>query len=294
MGLQEVRVEFQTLVVVLRRLVKASHVLQAFPHVAQRAGLGSVHFKDSLHLQGVPVFLHGRERFRLFAVRRRKSPFNGDGKVVRVDSFSQLSKALVALPKLYQAAKLYGWRPVAAEVKVCRFDASFFVVAKGQLVQRSFVARVGVQGVVQDADGLFPLAKVLVLQRDIDVDITLEFSVCEGEHGVEMLERELVLVHLAVDVGEGEVDFLVVGFKRQQVLEPGDCLNVLASACQNLGFSNRRDASGYNPMAWWCTCWAFRTEPFSRKCSINHSNSSWSKNLDSPAFIMASKALTNA
>ena len=42
---------------------------------------------------------------------------------------------------------------------------------------------------------------------------------------------------MAVDVGECEVYFLVVGFKRQQVLEPGDRLNVLACAGQNLGFS---------------------------------------------------------
>ena len=45
-----------------------------------------------------------------------------------------------------------------------------------------------------------------------------------------------MLVHLAVDVRQGEVNLFVLGLERQQVFQPGDGLNVLSVARQNLGF----------------------------------------------------------
>ena len=76
-----------------------------------------------------------------------------------------------------------------------------------------------------------------MLQRDVDVDVLAEFLIRERQQGIEVLKRQLVLAHLAVDVREGEVDFLVVGLKRQQVFQSRDGLNVLSIAGQDLGFT---------------------------------------------------------
>ena len=52
-----------------------------------------------------------------------------------------------------------------------------------------------------------------------------------------MLQRQLVLAHLAVDVGEGQVDFLVVGLEGEQVFETWNGLHVLSIAGQDLGLT---------------------------------------------------------
>ena len=76
-----------------------------------------------------------------------------------------------------------------------------------------------------------------MLERHVDVDVLFQLCIGERQHGVEVLQGHFVLPHLAVDVGQREVNFFVVRLKRKEVLQPRNGLNVFSVACQNLGFS---------------------------------------------------------
>lgn len=52
-----------------------------------------------------------------------------------------------------------------------------------------------------------------------------------------MMQGQFVLVHLAVDVGQGQVDLLVARLKGKQIFQTRNGLNVLSIARKDLGFS---------------------------------------------------------
>ncbi len=177
--LEEVGIQFKALVVILCRLVQFPEMFQTLPHVAIGARLGDVKAQSFfVDFQGVPKVLHGRQRFGLLVVGWGKAVFDEDGVVVRLHSFFQFAQTLPRIAQVVPRGKTVGKVVDVGQVKGLRLlNAPFFVVAKGQFVQCRLVAWVFPQGVVKDADGLFPLPKVLMLEGNVDEKFLLQLGV---------------------------------------------------------------------------------------------------------------------
>ena len=211
------RVQFQTIAVVGFRAFQISDPLEAFAHVATRAGRG-VFKRQGLFVgvQRVLVPLHSDQGLRFLVVGGTECAFDGNGKIICIDGLGIATALLERIAHAVPGGKRV--RLLLKELLVercCLFELSGPLIAEGQFVDGRLVQGVLLQGFVQVADGFLPGAHVFVFQGNVNADFPLGLLVREDQDAFETVNGQLVLRHLAVHRAEGNEHFLVQGFDFQ-------------------------------------------------------------------------------